>query len=775
MRKTDINQYTGAPIKTQNPTALMDDKVAGKLTKKALKTLLAIFLTTMVIVGITTIALITVSSDAIDIDLRDLKLNLTSTIYVNDENGQPQEYQDVDASQKRIWVDYDQIPQEMKDAIVAIEDKRFYEHHGVDWKRTLGATANYVTGGDSYGGSTITQQLIKNLTDKNEVSISRKLGEIINALVLEKNYSKDEILEAYLNVVNFGSGCNGVEAAAEEYFGKSISECDTAECASIAGITQNPTAYNPLLHPEANKERQQTVLKQMYEQNMITEDEYNSAMTESENMQFIEESDDENSTMKINNWYIENMLTDITEDLSEKYNIDEDTAQYMLMNGGYKIYSAMDTEAQTAAEKVIEQNSTGSLPSDPDIEVGYTMMGYDGRVLAIVGQRGEKEGNYLWDRATIATRQPGSSIKPISVYAPALENNYICYSSKIKDEPISEVTYDDGTAWPKNWYNYYKGSMLVPKALEISSNAVAAQVLDMLSLQKSFDFLTQKVGITNLSSDVDMTYSGLATGGGYNGITVEDMTAAYQIFGNNGTYYEPYTYYYVEDSEGNVILDNRNEEGTYAINSTNASIMRYLLYNPIEGSEGTATAAKMSGWKVYGKTGTTDDDANSWFIGGTPYAIAGIWTGYDNPQTITDTAAAIRIWKSIMSQYLSDKTTKSFVDDPALQTLSYNSYSGLLSSGGLTGYYAQGNKPGEQATSNSPSSILNGKGGVTSASSVYSSSQHSNNYNSYNSSSHDYDSNIEDDSSEAPSRQESSAPIPSSSEIPSSSSSSSSN
>lgn len=716
MRKTDINQYTGTPIKGGDLLAVADNKVASNVVIKILKTLLAVAILTTIIVGITTVALvISVSNETVGIDLRDLKLNLTSMIYINDENGNPKEYQQVHASEKRIWVDYDQIPQDMKDAVVAIEDKRFYEHDGVDWKRTLGATLSYFTGNHSYGGSTITQQLIKNLTNKKDVSVSRKLSEIVNSLVLERKYSKDEILEAYLNVVNFGNNCNGVEAASTTYFNQSVIDCNAAQCASIAGITQNPSAYNPFLHPEANKTRQQTVLGEMRSQNMLTDSEYNEAMAQSQDMQFCTENSNRVDKVPINNWYIENMLTDLTKDLSKQQNIDEKTAQYMLMNNGYRIYSAMDENAQNTAESVIQDNSQGVLPADPALQVGFVMMDYSGRMLATIGQRGEKQGNFLWDCGNIATRQPGSSIKPISVYAPALEQRYICYSSKIKDAPISSVKYDDGTPWPRNWYNAYRGSMLVTTALEISSNAVTAQVLDMLSLQSSFDFLTQKVGITNLNPDVDMTYSGLSTGGGYNGITVRNMTAAFQIFGNDGTYTKPYTYYYVEDSLGNVLLDNRNQDGSYAISPGNASIMRHLLYGPVEGSQGTATAARIGGWKVFGKTGTTDDDKNSWFIGGSPYALAGIWTGYETPTRIRDTSAAIRIWRSVMAGYLNNMDKKDFVDDPSVKSMYYNSYSGLLANGGVTGYYLDGNSPGEQELSHSPTSILNGPGGGSAA------------------------------------------------------------
>eukprot|EP00826_Nyctotherus_ovalis_P043390 TRINITY_DN4561_c0_g3_i4.p1 TRINITY_DN4561_c0_g3~~TRINITY_DN4561_c0_g3_i4.p1 ORF type:complete len:378 (-),score=-36.40 TRINITY_DN4561_c0_g3_i4:76-1110(-) len=332
-------------------------------------------ITTFIIV-ITAIIIFAVKTakEDISIDLRSLKLDLTSVIYVNDDNGNPQQYQQVYSTETRVWAGYDKIPKAMKDAIVAIEDKRFYSHPGVDFIRTFGATFNYMLGKGSYGGSTITQQLVKNLTNKKEISPTRKLIEIISALDVESKYSKDEILETYLNVVNFGGGTNGVEAAANLYFGKSISECDIAECACIAGITQNPTQFNPLLNPESNKRRQQIVITAMRDQGLITDEDYNTAMNKSNNMTFVGKKNKNNTP--INNWYTEAMLNDVTRDLAASLNVDEKMAQHMVMHGGYKIYSAMDTKAQDAAESVIAQNASKVLPSDEKLQVGYMTVSY---------------------------------------------------------------------------------------------------------------------------------------------------------------------------------------------------------------------------------------------------------------------------------------------------------------------------------------------------------------------------------------------------------------
>lgn len=339
------------------------------------------------------------------------KLDYNSVIYVQNEEGQFEEYLSLHSSENRVWVNFSEIPEYMKDAIIAIEDKRFREHNGVDWKTTFAAVGKLFTGGNG-GGSTITQQLIKNITGKNEVSILRKVREIFMALKLEEEYSKDEILEAYLNIVHFGSGCNGVEAAAQLYFGKSIQDCTLAECAAIAGITQNPYKYNPLMFPDNNKERQQLVLSEMYDQEKITQAEYDEAMEQSEHMTFVgysqeAQSEEEEEDTSVWNWYIEDLYDDVTEDLMDLYDCDKSKAEDMLYHSGLKIYCAMDPEAQKIAEE--EYANEANYSTDSAVESGFMMMDYNGRVLATVGSRQEKTGNLWFSYATDAKRQPGST------------------------------------------------------------------------------------------------------------------------------------------------------------------------------------------------------------------------------------------------------------------------------------------------------------------------------------------------------------------------------
>ena len=431
-RETDISHYT-------DKTA--ESKVSGKsdsTVKRVLKGIGKVLLTALAvgaIAGVITlislgIYIFQLAAEPTGIDLKAKSMNQTSRIFVRDSNtGEFTERQKLFDVENRIWVDYVDIPQYMKDAQVTIEDKRFYDHQGVDWTRTLSAVGTLATGGDSYGGSTITQQLIKNITDDNEVSITRKLREICKALKLEQEYSKEQILEAYLNVVNYGNNCQGVEAAAQLYFGKSIRDCSLAECAAIAGITQNPSHWNPLLYPDNNRKRRVNILYEMRDQDKISEEEFQAALAESENMKFKgfsadHSDDDEEEEEKVQNWYYNQMIYDLRADLAKLYNISEGAASEKIYTEGLSIYSAMDEKMQDYIE-----NAALNLyaDQDPDIQIGSVLMDFDGRVIATVGSSQKKTGPLDWDRATRSALQPGSSIKPVLVYPIAIEKQQLYF------------------------------------------------------------------------------------------------------------------------------------------------------------------------------------------------------------------------------------------------------------------------------------------------------------------------------------------------------------
>ncbi len=660
MRKTDISKYTDK-IDVQPPKNQSGAKKVLSVIGRALLTIVLVLVIAGIIVGISIGAyVIKIANEPTGIDLNARSLNLSSFIYVeNSKTGDFEEYQKLYGTENRIWVNLKDMPKAMPEAIVAIEDKRFYEHNGVDWFRTGSAILSLMTGRDNYGGSTLTQQLVKNITDDSEVSLTRKLREIFRALNIEREYSKDDIIEAYLNVVNFGNNCQGVESAAQLYFDKSISECTVAECAAIAGITQNPSRWNPLLYPENNKERRETVLDQMYDQGKLTKAEFNTAMEESANMTFVgfnnsdESEDEDEENTKIQNWYIDQMYWDLCRDLAKYYDISEDAASLKLYSEGLKIYCAMDTEAQEMMEK---EALKSAVDYDYDLQTAMTMVGYDGRVIATVGSSREKEGNLEWDRASHSKLQPGSSIKAIIPYPMAIDKDIYCYSSLAKDQPIEKWKvdgYGNFIAGPPNSYNGYHRFMTVPEALSWSSNAAAVQTLELVGINDAYEQAVNNLGFKNLGEADKTNVGSLSLGGMEGGVTVREMAAAMQYVGNNGLFYEPYTYYYVTDQNDKVILDNRNNLPNEAYTPETAYKMNRLLkYNVMTSTHTASSYAQIQGWDIAGKTGTTDYDRDLWFVGASPYCTLACWMGYDQPDSVNYYGLSTIVWQKVMANYL---------------------------------------------------------------------------------------------------------------------------
>ena len=357
----------------------------------------------------------------LDLSLEDFKLNESSTVWYQDASGEWRELANLSGKEKRVWVDYDEIPWYMEKALVAIEDKRFYNHKGVDWYRTAGAFVEmFARMQTSYGGSTITQQLIKNLTGENEITIQRKLTEIFGALELEKKYDKREIMEWYLNAVYFGEGCWGVQTAAQTYFGKDVKDLSMAECAAIVGITNLPTYYDPFYNEENNKKRQETILWEMYDQGYIDHAQYEQA--KSEELAFTRTPGEE-YTQEIMSYYTEMVIDDVINDLMKLKGIGRDTAKTLLYNGGYQIYCCLDTGVQACIDQIYTNlNAIPYTRSEQQLQSAIVVMDpYDGRILGISGGVGEKVINFGLNRATGTYRSPGSSIKPIASYGPAVD------------------------------------------------------------------------------------------------------------------------------------------------------------------------------------------------------------------------------------------------------------------------------------------------------------------------------------------------------------------
>ena len=712
-RETDISNYTDRTTDVAvNPPKT--ESGVKRFFKGLGKFLLTMFIICFIAAAITLVSLgiyiYNLSKEPTGIDLKAKSMNQTSRIFVKDsKTGEFTERQKLYDVENRIWVDYADIPQYMKDAQVTIEDKRFFDHQGVDWTRTLSAVGALVTGGDSYGGSTITQQLIKNLTDDNEVSINRKLREITKALKLEQEYTKEQILEAYLNVVNYGNNCQGVEAAAQLYFGKSIKDCSLAECVSIAGITQNPSHWNPLLYPENNRIRSENILYEMYDQDKITEEELEQALIERKNMTFVgfssnhDDEDDEDDEDNVQNWYYNQMIYDLRADLAKRYNISEGAASEKIYTEGLNIYSAMDEQMQDFIEKAALNMDKSK---DPEIQIGSVLMDFDGRVIATVGSSQRKTGPLDWDRATHSALQPGSSIKPVFVYPMAIENKQLYYSSTVLDEPLDDYeTGSDGSKipGPKNAYGSYLGNILLPDAIERSSNATAVQTMKLIGgPSEAYDQAVNKMGIKMLDDEDSYQIGSLSIGGMVGGVSVREMAAAYTYLGNGGLYYSPYTYYYVTDSEGNVIIDNRDRVPRQAYSSETATIMNRLLHYNMETVTSTehtyANYAVIPGWDIVGKTGTTDEDKDCWYCGLSPYAVMATWTGFDLPDTINDKTRSAKFFNTVMTEYLKNRDAKEYKLSDNVFQATYNPITGLVVStevieGKYIGYYTDDNMP----------------------------------------------------------------------------------
>ncbi len=718
MRTTDISNFKAKPKSSGKGASFYVKGIISFLFKTLLTLMLIFFIAGILVCFNVLFYIVDLYNEPTGIDLDARSLSLSSSVYVKDpDTGEFYEYQILYGTENRFWVDYNEMPTALFDAVVAIEDKRFYKHNGVDWFRTASAALNLVGGDDSYGGSTLTQQLIKNLTEEDEVSINRKIREIVRALKIEKEYTKDEILEAYLNVVNFGGSCQGVQAASQRYFGKDIGECSVAECAAIVGITQNPSKWDPMIYPENNYIRREDVLFAMHDQGKLTDEEYQAAMEESENMQFRDYSSDdveEAEVITVQNWYNDELVFDLSKDLAEYYNISESAAIDKIYTEGLKIYSAMDIEAQ----KIIEEEALDiDKTNNEGLEIGMTLMGFDGRVIATAGSSNEKTGNLVLDRATMAIRQPGSSIKPVLAYPGAVERNLLHWSSVVSDQPLDSWVYSDGSNGPTNWYGYHhENGLFLVDAIEKSSNACAAQALEMIGGPTvAYEHATNYLGFKHLTEDGDRTsYSSFSLGGMNGGVTVREMAAAYSYIGNGGRYYEPYTYYYVTDRNDNIIIDNRDNLYIQAYSKDTASIMNRLLHYNVNNCISTsAWAANVYGWEIAGKTGTTNSDRDSWFCGASPYATLAVWTGYDEPQRIyyPGTTVAADTFSDVMSRYLEDKEHKTFDISPNVVEADFCNHTGKLA-GSIckdtrTGYYLEDNMP-STCTSHKGPNIGNG-------------------------------------------------------------------
>lgn len=584
-------------------------------------------------------------SDDLDVSLEDMTLDLASTIYYTDESDNNVALASLHGNENRVWVDYENIPKYMEKAAVAIEDKRFYEHKGVDWYRTTGAFVNmFLSMKNDFGGSTITQQLIKNLTKEDDITVQRKILEIFRALKLEKMYTKDQIIEWYLNVSFFGENCNGVATAAKTYFDKDVWDLDLAECACIIGITNNPSKYDPYISRSNNKERQELILKEMYDQDYITYDEYTQAV--SEELVF-KRGENEEYSEPVNSYYVDAVIGDVIDDLMDEKGISQDTAENLLYNGGLQIYSCLDMKAQNIVDSIYQDPAnfpTVKSPAGESLQSAVVLLDpYTGEIKALSGGIGEKTGNLIFNRAVDALRPPGSAIKPIAVYGPAIDQGLISPSTLVDDNPDLKLS---GTGWyPRNAGGGNAGVITIQQALTNSINTVSAQILDKLTPSVSYTYLKERLGVVSLV-DSDRDYAPLALGQLTNGITVREMAQAYDAFANDGVFTYARTYTSITDSEGNMVLDNPAET-IVAFKANTAWTVTYMLN--IAATYGTGSESYFGTMPHAGKTGSSSDYCDRWFVGFTPYYVAAVWTGYDTPARMYVSGnPAAQIWKKIM-------------------------------------------------------------------------------------------------------------------------------
>jgi penicillin-binding protein 1A len=617
-----------------------------------------------------------------NIDISNLDLDCATIIYANDKQGNPYEIYRLHGAENRTWVDLENISQYAPNAAIAVEDQRFMHHKGVDFKRTATAFLNsflHIFGG-TQGGSTITQQLVKNITGDKQIRASRKVREIISALCLEKRHTKQEILEAYLNVVYFGNNINGIEAAANFYFDKPAKDLTLQETVAIIAITKHPVRYDPFVHPENNKARRQHILKKMLEFNFIKPADYNKAaagelkLTEKKN----------HRKDSVTSYFIDHLIESVIAGLVEQYGFTRQYATKQIFRGGYRIYSTVDERVQHLLEEKLANpvDLSHVRGGQGELQASMVILAPNGAIQGLVGGVGEKKISRGLNRATLTKRQPGSTIKPVAVYALAMENNLVHYSSLVEDQPIKL----GNKVWPANAYGRYYGNILLPKALEESSNAVAVRTCQKLTPQKSFAFLKNNLGLDSLveSKTVkgkiynDKNLASMALGAVTDGVSLLELTGAYQIFCNGGYFAKPYCYTKVVDRRGNAVLEQATKPQQVITKST-AIVMNHLLRNVV--TAGTGRTANFKQLPIFGKTGTTSEEKDAWFVGATPYFLCGVWVGYDRPATMLQLwphYPPTHLWRTVMEPLHKNLQPKEFIEDPDVLVCPYCNRTGLL-------------------------------------------------------------------------------------------------
>lgn len=665
----DIN-----PSKEKVPREKKNKEPKNKaLRKKILKICLFVLIALFVVgIGIVLWVLNDVIGDTDSVDLAELQ-NLKLATVVYDKDGK--EIGRVHSGENRIVVNYEDLPKYLVDAVVSIEDERFWTHNGVDLKRTSAAIATYIInrGHSSFGGSTITQQLIKTVTEDNESSWKRKIREWYRAINLEKVISKEDILTAYLNKIYLGEGASGIEIASQTYFAKSVKDINIAEAACLAAAIQQPEGTNPYRGEEYKEKlivRQKVVLDKMLSLKKITQEEYDAALKYE--LQFKKAEIINNAVVQ--SYAVDAVLEAVAKDIASQKNITYESAMDMVYSNGYKIYSTIDSKVQesinkqTNNAKLFYKNKDGSMMQCAMVVLNNK----DGSVAGLMGGVGEKTGAFDFNRATDANRQPGSTFKPIAAYGPAFEAGVSYPGMGVDDSPLNVNGYR-----PVNYYGYYNGYVTVRNAIKLSMNIPAVRTLMKVDLDYAFQF-AKNTGITTLKA----SNKNLSMALGSVDATVIDMATAYGTFANGGVYSKPNLYTKVLNSSDKEILA-INKTYTKVMKSTTAYLITDCLRTVV--TSGTGTSARFSSKiQIAGKTGNTNDDKDQWFIGYTPYYTAAVWNGYDKPRAIgyrkigSYPYTATVVFTNVMKEIHSGLAAASFTKPKEIVSASICTVSGLV-------------------------------------------------------------------------------------------------
>lgn len=731
VKKPDMapqNAGLAEPAKPQKKRRRRKRSVAGVMLASAFKLLFV--LGCMVVIALS-IAAVQVSlymaeataDDDTMLDLESLKLNQTSYFMaLNPENPNALEendwieYQELVGPEHRIWVPLEKIPQDLRNAVFAIEDREFLNHHGVDIKRTLYAIANEFLGltDRSFGASTIEQQLIKNITKEDESEgesgYQRKMREMFRAWGLNNKYTKNTILEAYLNTISLSGTIAGVQAGALEYFDKDVSELELHECAMIAGVTRAPGTYDPYLNPQTCKNRRDSVLEQMYKNGFITEKQYQEAVAKP--LGLVRSQQSKYSDDSIYSYFSDQAFDEVVQALMDHYNISSQEATNRLYTGGYRVRLTVDLNVQKPLEQMyyygyeedgfftalrdnrgryyknvltlIKEGDDGE-PQEILPQSAVAIVDYNGALVGVVGGIGPKDKNLTLNRATQSPRQVGSCMKPIAAYALGIDMGLVDYSSMIVD---SGVRYKNGKGavdpetgeprydWPRNVTNTYRNTPIpVVSAIAESTNTVAVKVGMRVGVEEMYDFLVNTLQLEHLvgeGSHSDLDYGPLVLGSLTNGITAYELASAYMMFGNGGQFNSRHAFTEIYDSNGNLVLEAKCTS-VQAISPETAYVMNRLLSTVVHGAPGvraTAIGFAPEGGDMdsVAKTGTTSDNKDRWIVGLTPYYVTAVWWGYDKPETIKWSTGSSnvhpRVWKTIMDEVQEGMPYKDFPEMP---------------------------------------------------------------------------------------------------------------